>query len=179
MTAAQIAQALQLAIIGTPPAVTTLPSTVYTREANDTINTSEISGISGVSASITGTGIIGDNASLSDTTQDVDMIRIQADRGSLVTVNVRAAILGSTLDSFLRVFDAEGLPLSINGLLVQNDNTPGSTDSQLSFTAPNTGIYYIGISSSGNSTYNAAVLGNSTAGVSTGITRWTSLFSET
>ncbi len=120
MTAAQLATALANAITNNPPVVALDPVTrSYRNEANDLISQSEDTGIFGQSLRVIGTGEIGDNLALVDATRDVDFVRINVDRGSQVDVNVRAAILGSTLDSYLRVFDSEGRPLSINGTLVQ------------------------------------------------------------
>lgn len=169
MTAAQLATALSNAITSNPPVITTISGLSYTNEANDLTSQAEDTGIFGQSQRVVGTGAIGDNLALVDGTRDVDFVRIDVDRGSVVNVDVRAAILGSTLDSYLRVFDSEGRPLSINGTLVQNDNGAfNSTDSSLSFIAPKAGTYYIAVSSSGNSTYNANVSGSTTAGLSTG-----------
>jgi hypothetical protein len=60
------------------------------------------------------------------------------------------------------VFDSEGR------VIAQNDNSPGTTDSRLTFTAPKSGTYYVGVSSAGNSIYSASVPGTATTGSSTG-----------
>jgi hypothetical protein len=169
MNAEEIASALQTAILSTVNSPTVVSGLTYNREGNETISVAEQTGIVGDSTEVTGTGQIGDNASLADPAEDVDMIRIDVERGAQVSVATLAAGIGSGLDTFLRVFDSEGRPLrNAFGGLVQNDNSGGTNDSRLTFTAQESGIYYIGVSSAGNQNYNSAVSGNATAGTTTG-----------
>lgn len=160
MSADEVATSLQNAIataVITPPVITGL---TFTNETNDTIATAEVTGISGESVRIVGEGNIGDNAALANAGEDVDMLRLDLDRGATVTVQVDAASQGSALDSFVRVFDSLGNVLrDANGFVVQNDDANGSTDSFLTFTVEDAGTYYIGVSGSGNQTYNPSVLG--------------------
>lgn len=66
---------------------------------------------------------------------------------------------------FLRVFDGEGNILrNAFGGAIQNDNRPGSTDSLLTFTAPTTGTYYVGVSGAGNQAYDPTVAVGATPG---------------
>ncbi len=118
----------------------------------------ESSGVVGDSVRVVGSGTIGDNPALANADEDVDLVRIELDRGARLTVQVDAASIGSTLNSYLRLFDAEGNELA------RNDDRPGSTDSLITFTAPRTGTYYIGVSGSGNIAYKPAVSGTAVGG---------------
>jgi large repetitive protein len=169
MTSLQVSEALRQAILGNPPAVPVTSGLLYSNESNDWIGRAERSGITGDTIRVVGSGMIGDNPALLDPTLDVDLVRIDVNRGATIRAEVQAASLGSGLDSFLRVFDSRGVPLRrADGSLVQNDNRPGSSDSLLTFVAPEDGTYFIGVSSSGNSNYNAAVSGTASAGTSSG-----------
>lgn len=169
MTSQQVAEALRQALINNPPAGQTVSGLNYTNESNDWIGRAESTGISGDTIRVVGNGMIGDNPALLEPSLDVDLVRIDVSRGATVRVEIQAASLGSGLDSFLRVFDSRGVPLrNANGSLVQNDNRAGSSDSLLTFVAPEDGTYFIGVSSSGNSNYNSAVAGTASAGTTTG-----------
>ena len=169
MNAEEVTAALQAAIQGNIPLPVVPGGLVYTNEGNDTLERAEFTGVTGDTVIVSGDGQIGDNASLADPALDVDLMRIDVERGAIVTVDALADAIGSGLDTFLRVFDAEGNPLrDAFGGLVQNDNTPGSTDSRLTFTAEKAGTYYIGVSGAGNQNYNAAVIGNATPATTSG-----------
>lgn len=160
MNANQVADALASAIQNATISQQIINGLSFTSETNDTTGLAETSGINGQSSRVTGSGEIGDNISNANLGEDVDMIRIDVERGSSVAVSIEADIIGSSLDSFLRVFDSEGQPLrNAAGQLVQNDNFQGSSDSQLTFTAPESGTYYIGVSGAGNQAYNPNVDG--------------------
>ena len=92
------------------------------------------------------TGTIGDG---DDRRRDVDLYAVQLAAGQTMTVDVDAESLasGSTLDSFLRLFDSSGRQLA------QNDDTAFSFDSLLTHTVQLPGTYYVGISGYGNSRY--------------------------
>ncbi len=94
--------------------------------------------------------------------RDVDMIQIQLDVGSRLVVRAEAAG-GSSVNTYLRLFNAAGTQL------ISNDDFDDSTDAQISFTATESGIYYIGVSSSLNNAYSAVVSETATAGGSTGV----------
>ncbi|MBX3422804.1 MAG: pre-peptidase C-terminal domain-containing protein [Pirellulaceae bacterium] len=168
MSAEQLATALQQAILTRPASGSVISGLSFTSEQNDIITKAQASGADGSSMLISGTGRIGDNAALSNAAMDVDMVRVFAHRGATVIVQAQATP-GSSLDTFLRVFDGQGQPLRrTDGSLVQNDNAPGTTNSLLSFTAPADGTYFIGVSSAGNSNYGATVAGTAATGSSTG-----------
>ena len=95
---------------------------------------------------------------------DVDLFAIRLEAGAALTARIDAASLAtpSTLDAYLRVFNASGTQVAFN------DDTNGSTDSLVSYTAPVSGIYYVGVSSYGNSSYSAATAGSGLAGQTTG-----------
>jgi hypothetical protein len=101
MTSDQVASVLQQAIIANPPGASTISGLNFINEANDTIDSAEASGTIGQSVRVVGNGEIGDNPSLSEAGQDVDLIRIDVERGATITAEVQAAILGSSLDSML------------------------------------------------------------------------------
>lgn len=158
-SAEQIAAALRAAILTAPRVQATINLTAG--EQNDTMATAVIGTLTGDSAIITVTGNIGDNIALADPTADVDMVRVDLSRGTTVVANANALTIGSTLDSYLRVFD------SLGNELAANDNRFGSTDSRITFTAPADGSYYFAVSGSGNSNYKAAVF-NTGVGASSG-----------
>ena len=95
---------------------------------------------------------------------DVDLYVINLWAGSEIRLDIDARSLAtpSTLDSYLRLFDATGRQLA------RNDYSRGSLDSQLSFTVQVTGSYFIGVSSYGNSRYDPAVDGSGRSGRTTG-----------
>ena len=95
---------------------------------------------------------------------DVDLFAIRLEAGAALTARIDAASLAtpSTLDAYLRVFNASGTQVAFN------DDTNDSTDSLVSYTAPVSGIYYVGVSSYGNSSYSAATAGSGLAGQTTG-----------
>lgn len=165
MSAEQVALALQSAIQNATITSPTVSGLTYTHESNDTISRAELTGINGDSVTVIGSGDIGDNPTLADVAEDVDLVRVDLSRGAVVTVSVNAATIGSSLDSYLRVFDAFGQPLlDAAGQPIVNNDRFGSTDSRLTFTAPEDGIYYIGVSGAGNQDYNPAVANTGTAG---------------
>jgi hypothetical protein len=95
---------------------------------------------------------------------DVDLFAIRLEAGAALTARIDAASLAtpSTLDAYLRVFNASGTQVAFN------DDTNDSTDSLVSYTAPVSGIYYVGVSSYGNSSYSAATAGSGLAGQTAG-----------
>jgi hypothetical protein len=83
---------------------------------------------------------------------DVDYWAVEAKKGETLDLDLRAARLGSPLDSVLSIEDAQGKPLAKN-----DDRLPGQADSQLTFKVPADGIYYIRVedrfASRGGSTF--------------------------
>lgn len=94
---------------------------------------------------------------------DVDLYRIDTTRGGQITATITARRLpaGSTLDSFVRLFDGNGTELQ------SNDQTFGD-DSYIDFFVRTAGTYYIGVSGFGNANYNPAVGGSGSSTQSTG-----------
>ncbi len=72
---------------------------------------------------------------------EVDAWQFQAKKGDEFDFDVRAARLGSPLDSVLQIVDAQ------QKVLVENDDQPnGQTDSRLRFSAPADGMYGVRLS---------------------------------
>src|SRR5262245_49812809 len=88
---------------------------------------------------------------------DVDFFAVDLDEGALLVVDVDAEVLGSSLDSYLRVFDEGGAELP------GNDDADG-LDSALQFTAPTAGRYFFGLSSYDNSEYDPNLANSGLAG---------------
>ncbi len=88
-----------------------------------------------------------------DPESDVDLYQFQVNAGDGIILDLDAAEFDSGLDGMLRLFDAAGNELA------QNDDRPSpgevfSLDSYLTFIANATGDYYVGVSSTLNSSYN-------------------------
>ncbi len=86
---------------------------------------------------------------------DADIYRFELEQGDGVTVSVNTFSINSELDSYLRLFDANG-----NELLSDDDDENNiedslGTDSLLNFAPDSSGVYYIGVSSDGNTAYNS------------------------
>ncbi len=92
--------------------------------------------------------------------KDVDLFRVVLAAGQTLTVNIDARTLsgGSTLDSYLRIFNASGTQVAAN------DDDGATYDSLRSFRATAAGTFYVGISGYGNSAYVAARAGSGRAG---------------
>lgn len=71
--------------------------------------------------------------------QDVDVFKFDAKANDKVVVEVFAARLGSALDSFLTVYDADGQ------VVATSDDTEGSSDSRLELTLAKAGSYYASV----------------------------------
>ena len=84
--------------------------------------------------------------------EDVDIYRVQLDAGEGLNLDIDANEFGSSLDSRLRLFDAEG-----NEIDSSDDNpAPGeesSADPYLSFIPESAGVYYVGVSYLSNDDY--------------------------
>jgi subtilisin family serine protease/subtilisin-like proprotein convertase family protein len=89
---------------------------------------------------------------------DVDIYRLDLARGGQITAEVVAKRLsgGSTLDSVLRLFDANGVEIA------RNDQFFGA-DSFIDFFVNNGGTYYLGVSGFGNAAYDPAVASSGSA----------------
>ena len=84
--------------------------------------------------------------------RDVDLYQFQLNQGDTITFDVDAAILGTGLDSVLRLFDSSGVEIANNDDGTASDET-SSTDSLLEYTATANGEYYLGVSSFANFNY--------------------------
>jgi subtilisin family serine protease len=153
------AAALNL-ITGTePPPPPPPPPPSATGEPNDSIGTAITIPLSSGTATVSGS--IGDGTYAA---ADVDIYAVMVGAGGVLTVDIDAATLAtpSSLDSYVRVFNASGVQVAFN------DDAAGSLDSLVTYTAPTSGTYYVGISSYGNSSYSATTAGTGSAGQTTG-----------
>ena len=114
-----------------------------------------------VSGEIRLAGRIGDGGFGS---RDVDLYRVTLAVGQTLVIDVDARSLsgGSTLDSYVRVFNASGRQVAAN------DDGVGTLDSYLSVRASTAGTYYVGISGYGNASYSPTRAGSGRSG-STGV----------
>ena len=127
-------------------------------DAGDTIKQAvRIDAGSAVRTGVRVTGQVGDGRHAA---RDVDFYRINLARGQRLVVDLDAASLPvkSSLDGYLRLFNANGKQVAFN------DDFNGSTDSLLSFTAKTAGLYYVGVSGYGNAAYNPTKAGSGRAG---------------
>ena len=123
-----------------------------TYEANDTLASAtpivfDASGIATLTGARIGDGL--------QSTRDVDIFAVSMPTGGLITAEVIAKRLPvpSTLDSFVRLFDAFG------NQIASNDQFFGQ-DSYIDFFVNTGGNYYIGVSGFGNAAYNPALAGS-------------------
>ncbi len=83
--------------------------------------------------------------------QDVDIYRVDVTAGQRLAFDIDRP--SGSLNSYLRLFDATGRQLAVN----DNGRAPGeasSNDSYLEFTFATSGAFFVGISGSGNNSYN-------------------------
>ena len=71
------------------------------------------------------------------TSGDYDFYRVSAPAGAKITVDIDAQSIGSSLDSVVGIYNSAGI------LLDFNDDSGGTLDSFLSFTAPTTDDYFV------------------------------------
>ena len=71
--------------------------------------------------------------------QDVDVFRFEGKEGQQVVIEVFAARYGSSLDSFLTLYNVDGQ------IIASNDDIEGSTDSRIEATLPKAGAYYVSV----------------------------------
>lgn len=104
-----------------------------------------------------------------ETQSDLDIYRVELDSGDTVVFDVDTAA-NNRLDTFLRVFDADGNDLGANDDGSAPDEN-SNLDSYIEFTASTAGNYYFGISSFGNSDYDPIAGSNNfsnNVGITTG-----------
>ncbi len=87
------------------------------------------------------------------TKSDVDLYEIELGEAKGIKLNINARRNNSDLDSYLRVFDADGKEVAFNDNSEDFDNI--TLDSILAFAPETSGKYYIGVSSAGNFDYDA------------------------
>lgn len=92
---------------------------------------------------------------------DVLLYSLQLQAGDTVTAAVSTRSYGGGLNSYLRVFDSQGTPAA------SNDNYD-ILDPRVNLQAAATGTYYVGVSSSGNNSYDPSSGGGS-GGSTTGL----------
>jgi V8-like Glu-specific endopeptidase len=84
--------------------------------------------------------------------QDVQVWAFAAVAGERYDIDID--IPDQVLDSYLRLFDANGTQIDASDDDVGYGSEPHFRESYLEFVAPSTGIYYLGVSAFGNSGYN-------------------------
>ncbi len=155
-SAAQVGATLGNVIALNPP---TTPIAVgdLQAEPNDTIQTAWDTTLSGNTAIFTSDGVIGDNTSFLDPSLDVDFLTFDVQVGDVVSIDVDANEIGTTLDPYLILFDENGNRLLENSAGFAPNDQQASLDPFLQFTAPSTGTYYVGISGEFNIFYDPLV----------------------
>ncbi len=126
-----------------------------TYEINDSLATATLVNFSATGvANFTGV-TIGDGIQAG---LDVDIFRLDLARGGEISAEITAKRLatGSSLDSYLRLFDANG------NQLASNDQFFGQ-DSYIDYYVSTGGTYYLGVSGFGNSGYDLNVAGSGDA----------------
>ena len=84
-------------------------------EPNDTLEQAIDSGLSSESpGTFSDSGFLGDNPNVTPPTDEVDLISFQLDAGDRATIDIDAQVIGSPLDSVLRVFDSDGNEVAVN-----------------------------------------------------------------
>ena len=128
-------------------------------EPNDSIATATVLTFTAGEAELD--AVIGDGV---HETADVDLYSLDLAAGETVTIDIDAATLTepSSLDSYLRLFDAAGSEVA------SNDDGDGSFDSLLTFTAESAGSYIVGVSGYGNASYDPLTAGSGTTAGSLG-----------
>lgn len=129
-------------------------------EPNDSLQTATPLLLSSVGTAEVLDAVIGDGLFPE---QDVDIFRVFVPGPSLVTLTINARTLNtfSSLDSYLRFFDASG------GELATNDNFEG-LDSKLQVFVPGAGQFFIGVSAFPNTAYQPGAAGTGVSSGSTG-----------
>ena len=113
-------------------------------DAGDTL--AKATAVAVVTGDVRLAGRIGDNRYGA---KDVDFYRVSLRAGQQFVIDIDARSLAgsSTLDSYVRLFNASGRRLA------SNDDSGGSLDSYLVYTAPTAGTYFVGVSGYGNAAY--------------------------
>ncbi|ELS01087.1 putative pre-peptidase [Xenococcus sp. PCC 7305] len=125
-------------------------------EPNDTILLAELLELNALSP-VTISGEIGDNPNV-EPNDEVDLYEINLIAGDILSADIDARTIGSTLNSVLRIFDSDGNPRGVNNNTVVDGVS--SLDSLLTFTPVQDGTFYIGVSSARNFNYDPTVAGS-------------------
>jgi hypothetical protein len=157
-TPAQMAADIEAALAANPPKPVELLGQLTAAEPNDTLVNATDTGLDGSTQTYRATGSIGDNLTLTDRTLDVDLVRMHLAAGDRVTITTNTSRMATQLDTYLRLFDAEGQPLTANDNV--DPSNPFSRDSKIEFTAPQRGDYYVGVSGAHDTTYVPTVAGS-------------------
>jgi hypothetical protein len=139
-------------------------------EPNDTLATAVASQVApGVTTSFRADGVIGNNPNFlgGNAGLDVDLYEFHFTAGTRLQIGVDAARSGSPLNSRLRLFNFSGTQLATNSIGFPPGQAP-SNDPYIEFQIPETGTYYIGVSSSNNTGYNPRQAGSGSAGSTLG-----------
>ncbi len=114
-------------------------------EPNDTLSLATPVAFDGTGSAAFSSVTLGDGLAAA---LDVDLYKITLPKGGLITASITAANLNfpSTLDSYLRLFDA-------NGVEIANNDQFNGRDSALDFFVTTGGTYYIGVSGFPNFDY--------------------------
>ncbi|MFM7135655.1 MAG: PPC domain-containing protein, partial [Planctomycetota bacterium] len=131
---------------GTPPTDPPPPPPTVVQDVGQVIGSA--APVSAVVGEVRFDGIIGDGRFGG---RDIDMYRVNLQAGQTLVIDVDARSLpeGSTLDSFVRLFDSRGI------LRRFNDDAGGSLDSRLVIRPLKAGVFYVGVSGYRNSQYDA------------------------
>lgn len=111
------------------------------------------------------------NSSTIDHPNDVDMFRLDFTdlvHPTLLRIDIDAEAFGSTLDSYVRVFDADGRQVASNDDAADPATSRLSGDSHLQTVLLTPGFYYVGVSSFGNDRYNPSAGTTGSGGTTTG-----------
>jgi len=118
-------------------------------EPNDTLAEATISGLTGL-GEVAFDGEIGDGY---QDDYDVDLFEFQTDGAMILVADTDADILGSRLDTILRLFDSEGNELAVN-------DDWDFLDSHIEYELDTAGTYYVGVSGYSNFDYDPLVAGS-------------------
>ena len=133
-------------------------------EPNDTILLADLVELSS-SSPVVVSGEIGDNPDL-EPNDDVDLYEIDLIAGDIISADIEAQTIGSSLNSVLAIFDANGNQLLLNNNTVVDG--VNSRDSFLEGTVLQDGTFYVGVSSARNFNYDPNIPGSG-AGNSSGV----------
>lgn len=140
--------------LGATPTPTPTPDpTAGPHEPNDTITQATALTLSAAgTASVS--GVVGDGAA---SAYDVDLFAVQAPAAGTLVLEISAVRSGSSLDSYLRLFDSSGRQVA------SNDDAIGQ-DSRITYTVAHAGTYYVGVSGYGNARYDPTRAASGSAG---------------